>query len=377
MPVVGAVIDHTPHRKKIGMGLSLALIICIAASISICEETFEIMIFLFCLFGFLFQAHGITASAYLPDLAFDHDEMGKYSARFSAIEFVSIIVFFGVVLAFSWAVDVGDVGTATVSQAVATAGLIVVWTFAWKYLFTTRPELHKLPDGESMITTGFSSVFETFLEMKRDFPDLLTFWCSLALTQASTGSLFAVSTTYMDEELEMTTEEISGAYVAFLIFAIPGTAVSTWAQNALNPLRSFQVCLLLWIIVTGTACFVLRGEDMRHYIYIFTSIWGILYGWKQCAAVTVYTTIMPRGRETELMGVKSLAGGAVEWAPTLIFTIMNEQGIELYYCLSSLLIFLVLAYYVSLSIKSFEDAYATATTKSFKSRVSSTVSSSE
>ena len=368
MPVVGAVIDHTSARKKIGMYFAITLILLLAVGIAICEDTFELMVFVFCVFGFVFQAHGITASAYLPDLAFDQDEFGEYSARFTAIEFSTIVLFFGVVLSLSSAVGVGTVGTATVSQAVAVVVLSVVWLFAWKHLFTTRPKLHELSQEESIYTKGFQSVFQTFREMKDNFPDLLKFWYSLALLQASTGSLFAVSTTYMDDELGMSPEEISAAFVTFLIFAIPGTNVSTWAQNRLNPLRSYQVCVFLWIIVTFTGVIVLRGEHMRYYIYIFTALWGILYGWKQCVAVTVYASIMPRGRETELMGVKSLAGGVIEWVPTIIFTIMNEQGIPLYWCLASLTIFFALALRVSLCIQSFEDAYAIATTTSFKSR---------
>ena len=354
MPVVGSIIDHTPHRKLVGQRAAYFLIVIAALQISVCEDTFEVMVGCFILFGFAYTIHSTTAGAYLPDLDFDYKRMGEFSARFNCIELAAMILFGGLVLVLSSVLDKGDVGTATISQSILVAGLLVVWLFAWHFLFTDRPALHNLEEGKSMYTSGFTMVKSTLLDMHQNHPNLRLFWISLALSQSATGALTAVSTTYMDDELEMTNAEISAAFVVVLLFAIPGTFLSRTFNRAFNPLRSYRLCVILFLLNTLLAAIVLQNEDTKNYVYIFCAVWGVLYGWKPCAEVTVYITIIPRGRETEMMGIKSLAGGAFVWLPALIFTIMNECDIPLRWCLASLCIFLALSFVVSRYMDSYE-----------------------
>ena len=44
MPVVGSIIDHTPNRKLVAQRAAYFLIVIAAVQISVCEDTFEVMV---------------------------------------------------------------------------------------------------------------------------------------------------------------------------------------------------------------------------------------------------------------------------------------------------------------------------------------------
>ena len=71
-----------------------------------------------------------------------------------------------------------------------------------------------------------------------------------------------------------------------------------------------------------------------------------------------YVALIPKGQETEIMGLISFFGQIVGWLPVFVFTAMNEAGVSMRWGLSIVSFFLVTSCFFTLFCGKFEDAVA-------------------
>ena len=357
LPVVGAVIDHTSYRKNVGEVTAYMLIALNAVGIAISEATFPFMIAVFVLNGYLFSIHSCVASAYLPDLKLSSPEMSRYSSYFNLLSFIFIQLFLSVVFGFQTGFDLCDINTSRTAQTVVVPSLIVFWIYPWRYLFTSRPQLQVVPEGRSLLSTGFISAGKLAVFLNESFPDLRDFIISMMFSSAGFGAMLAISTTYMKEQLDMSTMQIAATFFTATSSAGPGSLASKYVNKRYDPLISYRLYNVVFVLTTSLAVFMLRDEDMWFLIYPFSVVWGFTFGFKGPVDITIYTTIIPHGRASEMMGIKALCVGALTWAPTLLITLLNEySGVSMNYCLALLSLFFFIAVVVSLRIESYKMA---------------------
>ena len=55
-------------------------------------------------------------------------------------------------------------------------------------------------------------------------------------------------------------------------------------------------------------------------------MWGFLMGWFYPLSTTVFCTLIPRGQESEMMGLFTFVGQVIVWLPPLFFGVLNEAG---------------------------------------------------
>jgi len=73
MPVIGAIVDYTRHRKTVGIVSSVLIILIQVIQIGTVQKTWLAMTILQAISGFLFQALVMSVFAYLPDMTFRVD----------------------------------------------------------------------------------------------------------------------------------------------------------------------------------------------------------------------------------------------------------------------------------------------------------------
>jgi Vacuole effluxer Atg22 like len=70
----------------------------------------------------------------------------------------------------------------------------------------------------------------------------------------------------------------------------------------------------------------------------------------------LFCTLIPKGQETEMMGLFTFTGQILGWLPPLIVTILNENGVELRYGLLVIVFFCMFAVVCTLPMGSYKDA---------------------
>jgi hypothetical protein len=132
----------------------------------------------------------------------------------------------------------------------------------------------------------------------------------------------------MTDTLQMTATENGIAILMLFIFGIVGAAIGKISVKFVNPIASNQICQILTGLNTGMAALILYGPGQQIRAYIVASIWGLGAGWKNTIERFTITQIIPKGQDAELMGFYLFASQILVWCPTLLFTILNEVGVN-------------------------------------------------
>ena len=193
LPIAGAIVDYTKHRKLMGAIAATLLILVQATQIYTVENTWLIMAVLQAINSFFYQLLTLTAYAYLPEIkqAVGEVTMITYSSRFYVFLFGVQVVFLILVYTVSLQFNNDDVPTAQVSQAidVAISGFFYALAF---YFFTKQPPRGKLGEGESLLLAGFKQVFKTSGGIFKHYPRTLGFFF-LAVVFSEAGKDFSTT----------------------------------------------------------------------------------------------------------------------------------------------------------------------------------------
>ncbi len=102
-----------------------------------------------------------------------------------------------------------------------------------------------------------------------------------------------------------------------------------FVTSKIGNMKSYMLGTFLWGAVTTIAPFFMQSPEQKVNAYIFGAVWGALYGAYGPPQSAVYVSLIPRGQESELMGVYIFAGQILVWLPPLIFSIFNESGVNM------------------------------------------------
>lgn len=342
MPLFGAIVDHTSYRRQVGAISAVCLVLVKGLEVMISPTTWLFVAILQVFSGVLFNVHICATYAYTSELSTIPAEQTKFNTYYNVILYFSTLVFLVEVLVVAFSLGLGDVGTARVSQIITTATACVFFGLSWSSLFRDRPALSRVPEGQTLLMCGFRKIFQTTAMIRSELPALK--WCMLAImfNESATSALITVATTYMSHFLEMDATEIGVVFLVVLLLGIPGTKLGEKVALRFNPVFSAQICVVVFIFATTVAAFVLTGPDDKQFTVIFGVFWGVCLGWLHPMDSTIFITIIPKGQESELMGIYIFCGQVLSWLPPLLFTALNEAGVEMSIGLASLDVFFFL-----------------------------------
>jgi UMF1 family MFS transporter len=208
----------------------------------------------------------------------------------------------------------------------------------WKYLFRDCPRVSEIPPGHRLGTVGFTKLGHTYRKMSSDLPGIPIFLAAISCSEAASGAFPTIATTYMSEYLEMTALEIGLALLIVLSAGIPGAWLGHLCCQGYTPVVSAQMCLVLYIVVTAAASWVLTPQR-KQLAYLFGFLWGICQGWMHPQHTTIFVTLTPPSMEW--MGVFLFACQILGFLPPLVFTILNEAGLSMQWGMASLILYFV------------------------------------
>ncbi|GAX29190.1 hypothetical protein FisN_28Lh018 [Fistulifera solaris] len=360
LPLVGAVVDHSPYRKQVGAYTAAGMVICKMIEFSVGPSTWFFVSVLQIVFLVLFSFHMTAIYAYTADLSADVSKQTWYNTSFYVLMYASTLLFLATVLSIvSWK-NLDTVGTARVSLALTSIISIICFSFAWTHLFTDRAPLRAVPPGMTLWTCGFLKVWNTTQRIATHYPALVWLMIAIAFGEAAASALIATSTTYMASVLKMEGSEVGIVFFTVLVCGIPGSKMADLlASRKWSPTHSLLICNGLFICATILASLVLRGPEDKNKVYFFASAWGIGLGWLHPVELSAFISLVEKGQEAEMMGIFLLVGQILTWLPPLIFTLLSESGVSLGVGLASLAVFFFCAVLALCGMGNYEAALRT------------------
>mmetsp|Transcript_26134 Transcript_26134/g.30354 ORF Transcript_26134/g.30354 Transcript_26134/m.30354 type:complete len:486 (+) Transcript_26134:142-1599(+) len=331
LPFMGALVDCTPSRRKIGKVFTITLVVIQTIQIGTVQSTWRFMALLQAINGFVFQVTILAAYSYLPEIGRDIGEklMTEYSSDYFIMMFGMESIYLVSVIGISIYYELGDVLTAQVAQVMNIVLSGFCYYYGWKFL-TKKKARRELSKTEPLFLSGFLQVFRTASGISKHYGSSLG-WFLLAVTfaEAGTNALTLVSVTYLKEAVEFSGTEIGIMFLIVIFCTIPGSAFGAWVTNKTNPKTSIKLQLVFFIIVNFAAFTTMTEPHHHHLAYYYGILWGISLGWFYPTESLIFSMIMPKGQEAELAGFFLYCTQILGWLPPLIFTIMNENGVSL------------------------------------------------
>ena len=360
MPLIGSVIDHTAYRRAVGRVSAAFMTFFVLLQMLLLQNHWFMASIIQVLIAFSYLVHLTAVYSYLPELTTSAQRLVQYTAQFTAAQYgssVLFLIFMVILLAVTPNNILERYPPVNFSQSVIVVICILFLGYAWLFLFRKRSASQHVPEGIPLLSAGFYKVFQTSRMILQQHNAIKWFLISVCFTEAATYTFSTIAITYMTDQLAFTSEENGICILILLLFGVPGTRLAAWT-NHINPIRSLQACLLLWIATTTLASLVIKNPGQQSLAYVFAMFWGLCLGWIHPTEKTLYCTIIPRGQEAELMGTYICAGQILSWVPSLVFSFLNESGFSIRFGLFSLSFYFTASFFILFLVGDYDEAVA-------------------
>jgi UMF1 family MFS transporter len=339
LPVMGAIADRSPRKKLL---LAVTAFIASAATVGFAFVSGD----RYLLGGFLFLVANISGGAsivvynsFLPQLA-GPDERDKVSSRGWALGYLGggLLLAFNLVAVTILSIDGNDERTMDIARwCIVSAGV-------WWALFTLIPLawLREHPGADSttvrgnVLIDGFRQLGHTIRTI-RAYPLTLFFLLSYLIYNDGIQTVIALASQYGTEELDLgqSTLIITILLVQFLAF---GGALLLGAMAArIGARKTVLFSLALWLGVVIAAYWLPAGKPLP-FMLLGVAI-GLVLGGSQALSRSLYSQLIPAGREGEYYGFYEISDKGTSWLGPLLFGVVFQITNSYRFGIISLVIF--------------------------------------
>jgi MFS transporter, UMF1 family len=339
LPVMGAIADRTPRKKLL---LAVTAFIAAAATMAFAFVTGD----RYLLGGLLFLIANISGGAsivvynsFLPQLA-GPDDRDKVSSRGWALGYLGggLLLAFNLVAVTILSIDGNDQRTLDIARwCIVSAGV-------WWALFTLIPLawLRERPGASAdatrgnVLVDGFRQLGHTIKNL-RAYPLTLFFLLAYLIYNDGIQTVIALASQYGTEELDLgqSTLIITILLVQFLAFG--GALLLGWMATRIGARKTVLVSLALWLLVVIAAYWLPAGEPLP-FMLLGVAI-GLVLGGSQALSRSLYSQLIPAGKEGEYYGFYEISDKGTSWLGPLLFGLVFQLTDSYRFGIVSLIIF--------------------------------------
>ena len=356
MPVVGAVMDHTPHRRAVGTHTAWSMVLLGLVQLLWIDRFSWPLVAVAQVLGMVIcNVHAVTAFAYNADLSPDPQEQSRYNGFYQIMVGSSRLFYVMAVMCLAGVMHLDTAATARVAQGLAVLVSGACFSLAWPSMFrecpptATREQLSRLAsappspsssslslgpirtmpnqagernvyshavdcegcfddddddnnnnnnydDNLSIMTlcrVGFAKTWETYNVICTQLPALKRLILAVMWTESALMSLLSVSVTFCVDQLLMSPLEIGLLNLISMCFAIAGAACGQEFTQRTNPLVSNLFAVSVMLVVTYLASLIMTGPADKLWAYVIGAAWGALTTWILANDITLFVAMSP------------------------------------------------------------------------------------
>lgn len=358
MPLVGALVDSTGYRRAIGRITIAISCIALALRFLISSETWFFISLLQFFIDFISAVNRLMYYAYISELTKDSFLLAKYNASISICFNLSVLLFLVVMTGAARVLGISDdsVKTAQVAMILVFVLYTIFNGYSWAHLFGPRQKKIYEANLKSSLSKSTHRLLNTVKVVLRGRSDLKWILLSRSFANAAALATLAATLTYTKNDLGFSSSEIGIALLFTLAFAIPGNKLSVTISKRFNPLNSLRLCYLLCTVLSLLFPLIVISGEHKNRIYMMMMLWGVVIGWKEPTDKTLFSELITKSHEAEMMGLYIFASQILIWLPPSTFTVMNEAGIDIRISIACIAGYFSLALMFLICVGDFESA---------------------
>ena len=342
LPVAGAIADRTERKKEL---LALFAYIGCAATIGflfLTGDRYILGVVLFIVANIAFGASVVVYYAFLPYIA-TPDQRDAVSSLGWGIGYLGGGLLLLVNVAAVQFEDKLGLDTGQVARySMVSSGL-------WWAGFTTIPLIRLRnrplpPDahrGGNPLTDGFKQLWQT-LKSLRAVPLTLFFLVAYLTYNDAIQAVIALSSTYGTEELHLAQKVLVPTILLVQFLAFFGSVLLGRLAQRIGGWKTVLCSLVLWVFVL-LAAWALPARQPLLFILLGCAI-GIVLGGSQALSRSLFSHLIPKGREGEYFGLYEISDKGTSWLAPLVFGVAYTLTRSYRVAIVSLLIFFVVGF---------------------------------
>jgi UMF1 family MFS transporter len=340
LPTVGAIADRTSRKKELLALFAYVGAAATAGMVFLTGGRYLLGAVLFLVANLAFGASIVVYYSFLPQLA-GPDDRDRVSSVGWAIGYLGG----GLLLALNLVV-------LTLEPAGMSKGDIARWSIVsagvWWAAFTTLPllRLRNRPAvaGEargSAVLDGFRQLGHTLRELKA-FPLTLFFLVAYLIYNDGIQTVIAMASVYADKELglDQSVQVQTILLVQFLAF-VGAMAMGRLARH-FGAWKTVLASLALWTVVLAAA-YVLPAHQPMAFILLGVLL-GIVLGGSQALSRSLFSQLIPHGKEAEYFGIYEISDKGTSWLGPLLFGLAYQLTGSYRVAIISLVAFFVIGF---------------------------------
>ncbi|MGX1886780.1 MFS transporter [Streptomyces sp. NPDC055287] len=320
MPLVGAVADRTGRKKPLLAAAAYVGAGATAAMFFLDGDRYLLGAFLLIVANAAQSVAMVLYNAYLPQIAEPH-ERDRVSSRGWAFGYTSgaFVLVLNLVL-YSGHESFGISESAAVRICLASAGL-------WWGAFTLIP-LRRLRDrkaatsgegadhGPGRVGAGWRQLVATVKDMRR-YPLTLSFLLAYLVYNDGVQTVISQASIYGSEELDLDQTTLITAILLVQVLAVAGALGMGRLAQRFGAKRTILGSLAAWTVTIGAGYFLPAGEPV--WFYALAAGIGLVLGGSQALSRSLFSHLVPRGKEAEYFSVYEMSDRGMSWLGPLVF----------------------------------------------------------
>ena len=323
LPVLGAIVDRRgDKRRMLGLfawiGAAAAALMFFVADGNWLLGTVLLMIANMGLGGSLVVYDAILIDIALPD---DRDKVSSRGWAFGyagggLLLIVNLVV---VMLPETFGMDT----EMAVRLSLLSAG---IWWAAWTIIpyrrIIDRPSRGLPPTADAAFVRGaFHQLFDTLRDL-RMYRNTAMFLAAYLFFNDGVQTVIASASVYGAEQLEMSQTILIGAIVLVQIVAFAGALLFGRRAATRGAVRTIRESLSVWIVAVAAGYFLPVGNVGL--FFGIAAVFGVVLGGIQALSRSLFSQLVPAGREAEYFSLYQACERGTSWLGTLIFGLVHQ-----------------------------------------------------
>jgi UMF1 family MFS transporter len=193
-------------------------------------------------------------------------------------------------------------------------------------------------EGSGVVTGSLKQLAGTFREL-RLYPQTLLFLVAYLFFNDGIQTVISASSVYGAEELKFSSSQLIEIILLVQFVAFGGALLFGRLAGRFGAWRVVLNSLALWTLVVTIAFFVPTGGFL---IFVGLAVLiGIVLGGSQALSRSMYSQLIPRGREAEFFSLYQAMERGTSWFGTLVFGLVHQFTHSYRWAIIALIVFFV------------------------------------
>ena len=339
LPLAGAIADRSSRKKEL-----LALFAYIGAGATCClvfltGERYELGAWLFLIANVSLGASVVVYNSFLPQISTEKDR-DAVSSRGWAIGYLGgglLLLFNVIAVLLGGSENEGEIARwCLVSAGVWWAGF-TTFTMMW---LRNRPSA-VTNTGGFVLTEGFKQFFRTMVAL-RHYPLTLFFLVAFLVYNDGIQTVIAMAGTYGSRELGFDNGTLMPTILMVQFLAFGGAMLLGRLANRFGAVRTVLGSLVGWVAILCLAYFLPAG-NVPLFLTLGAGI-GIVLGGSQALSRSLFSQLIPPGKEGEYFGLYEISDKGTSWLGPLLFGLAFSLTDSYRIAILSLILFFVVGF---------------------------------